>query len=150
MRNYGNLLLTKKIFFVGRAGQESLVNVSPKGMDSLRILNENQLIWLNLTGIGNETADHVLEQPRMTLMFCEFEGKSLILRVYGKAKAVHPRDEEWSEWLARFPKYPGSRQIFLLDIDSVQTSCGFAVPNYRHQEDRDDLIYWTEKMVKRA
>ena len=139
-------IANQKIFFVGTAGQESRVNVSPKGMDSLRILNPNQLIWLNLTGSGNETAAHVLEQPRMTLMFCAFEGKPLILRVYGKAKTVHPRDEEWTEWIDQFPKYPGSRQIFLLDIDSVQTSCGFSVPNYQHQEDRGDLIYWTEKI----
>jgi len=139
-------ITNQKIFFVGTAGQESRVNVSPKGMDSLRVLNGNQLIWLNLTGSGNETAAHVLEQPRMTLMFCAFEGNPLILRVYGKAKAVHPRDEEWAEWIARFPKYPGARQIFLLDIDSAQTSCGFAVPNYQHQEDRGDLVSWAEKM----
>jgi hypothetical protein len=138
-------ITSQKIFFVGTASQESRVNVSPKGMESLRILNVNQLIWLNLTGSGNETAAHVLEQPRMTVMFCAFEGKPLILRVYGKAKAIHPRDEEWPEWIARFPKYPGSRQIFLLDIDSAQTSCGFGVPNYQHQEDRDELVNWAEK-----
>ena len=136
----------QKIFFVGTAASEGRVNVSPKGMDSLRILNENQLIWLNLTGSGNETAAHVLEQPRMTLMFCALEGKPLILRVYGKAKAVHPRDKEWAEWITLFPDYPGARQIFLLDIDLAQTSCGFAVPNYQYQEDRGDLVYWTDKI----
>jgi len=127
---------SQKIFFVGTAPVEGRVNVSPKGMDSLRILNSSQLIWLNLTGSGNETAAHVLEQPRMTLMFCSFEGKPLILRVYGKARAIHARDEEWAEWSALFPEYPGARQIFLLDVDSAQTSCGFAVPNYQYQEDR--------------
>ena len=137
---------SQKIFFVGTAPVEGRVNVSPKGMDSLRILNTGQLIWLNLTGSGNETAAHVLEQPRMTLMFCSFEGKPLILRVYGKARAIHARDEEWAEWSALFPDYPGARQIFLLDIDSALTSCGFAVPNYQYQEDRDKLIDWTEKI----
>ena len=136
----------QKIFFVGTAAPESRVNVSPKGMDSLRILNKNQLIWLNLTGSGNETAAHILEQPRMTLMFCSFEGKPLILRVYGKSRAIHPRDEEWNEWIALFPEYPGSRQIFLLEVDEAQTSCGFAVPNYQYQEDRGDLVYWTDKI----
>lgn len=136
----------QKIFFVGTAGQESRVNVSPKGMDSLRILNSNQLIWLNLTGSGNETAAHILEQPRMTLMFCAFEGSPWILRVYGKARAIHPRDEEWEQHISRFPEYPGSRQIFFLDVESAQTSCGFAVPNYQYQEDRGDLVYWTEKI----
>jgi hypothetical protein len=135
----------QKIFFVGTAGQEGRVNVSPKGMDSLRVLNANRLIWLNLTGSGNETAAHVLEQLRMTLMFCAFEGSPLILRVYGKAKAIHLRDEDWAEYISRFPEYPGSRQIFLLDIESAQTSCGFAVPNYQYQEDREDLVNWAEK-----
>lgn len=136
----------QKMFFVGTAAPEGRINVSPKGMDSLKILNANQLIWLNLTGSGNETAAHLLEQSRMTLMFCSFEGKPWILRVYGKARAVHPRDEEWAKWIKLFPEYPGSRQIFLLDVDSAQTSCGFAVPNYQYQEDRGDLIYWTEKI----
>lgn len=136
----------QKIFFVGTAAHEGRVNLSPKGLDSLKILNPNQLIWLNLTGSGNETAAHILEQPRMTLMFCSFEGKPLILRVYGQARAVHPRDEEWGGWIGLFPEYPGMRQIFLLDIDSAQTSCGFAVPNYQYQEDRGDLIHWTDKI----
>ncbi len=136
----------QKIFFVGTADTDGRVNVSPKGMDSLKILNTNQLIWLNLTGSGNETAAHVLEQPRMTLMFCSFEGKPLILRVYGKARAIHPRDEEWTNWITLFPEYPGSRQLFLVDIDSVQTSCGFAVPSFHYQGDREDLVYWTNKI----
>lgn len=136
----------QKIFFVATAGNEGRVNLSPKGMDSLRILNSNQLVWLNLTGSGNETAAHVLEQPRMTLMFCSFEGSPLILRVYGNARAIHPRDEEWAEHISRFPEYPGSRQIFLLDVESAQTSCGFAVPNYHHQKDREDLINWAEQI----
>jgi len=131
---------------VGTAGNEGRVNLSPKGMDSLRILNDHQVIWLNLTGSGNETAAHLLEQSRMTLMFCAFEGNPLILRIYGKARAIHPRDAEWEEQITLFPKYPGSRQIFLLDIDSVQTSCGFAVPNYSYKEDREELINWSEKL----
>ena len=136
----------QKLFFVGTAGSEGRVNVSPKGMDSLRILDANRLIWLNLTGSGNETAAHVLEDPRMTLMFCSFEGSPLILRVYGKARAIHPRDGEWVEYISRFPDFPGSRQMFLLDIESAQTSCGFAVPNFQYQGDREDLVYWTEKI----
>ena len=111
----------QKIFFVGTAAPEGRINLSPKDMDSLRILNANQLIWLNLTGSGNETAAHVLEQPRMTLMFCSFEGKPLIIRVYGKARAIHPREDEWAGWIPLFPEYLGTRQIFLLDVESAQT-----------------------------
>jgi len=136
----------QKIFFVATAGKEGRVNLSPKGMDSLRILNSNQLLWLSLTGSGNETAAHLLEIPRMTLMFCSFEGSPLILRVYGKARAIHPRDKEWAEHISRFPEFPGSRQIFILDVESAQTSCGFAVPNYQYQEDRGELVNWSEKI----
>jgi len=137
---------SQKIFFVGTAGTEGRVNVSPKGMDSLRVLNDRQLLWLNLTGSGNETAAHLLDLDRMTLMFCAFEGSPWILRAYGNAKAYHPRDAEWNEWIAKFPEYPGARQIFLLNVDLVQTSCGFAVPNYEYKEDRDDLVKWTSKI----
>ncbi len=136
----------QKIFFVATAGNEGRVNLSPKGMDSLRILTSNQLIWLNLSGSGNETAAHILENPRMTLMFCAFEGSPMILRVYGNARAIHSRDEEWGKYINLFPEYPGSRQIFLLDIESAQTSCGFAVPRYQYQEDREDLVDWAEKI----
>jgi len=136
----------QKIFFVGTAAPEGRINLSPKGMDSLRILNTNQLIWLNLTGSGNETAAHVLEQPRMTIMFCGFEGKPQIVRVYGNARAIHPRDDEWAGWIKLFPEYPGARQIFLLDVDLAQTSCGFSVPNYQYQEDRSELVDWTKKI----
>jgi hypothetical protein len=134
----------QKIFFVGTAAGEGTVNVSPKGMDSLRVLNPKQLLWLNLTGSGNETAAHILNQSRMTIMFCAMEGKPLILRVYGKARAVHARDKEWSEWIKMFPEYPGARQIFLLDIDRAQTSCGYAVPNYKYEDDRQALVGWAK------
>jgi hypothetical protein len=135
----------QKIFFVGTAAAESTINVSPKGMDSLRIVDSKQLAWLNLTGSGNETAAHLIEIPRMTLMFCAFEGNPLILRVYGTARAIHSQDEEWSQWISRFPALPGARQIFLLDIDKVQTSCGFAVPHLQYNGDRDELSNWSEK-----
>lgn len=135
----------QKVFFVGTAAPEGAINVSPKGMDSLRIVDSKQLAWLNLTGSGNETAAHLIELSRMTLMFCAFEGNPLILRVYGTAKAIHPQDEEWSAWISRFPALPGARQIFLLDIDKVQTSCGFGVPQLQYSEDRDELRRWAEK-----
>jgi predicted pyridoxine 5'-phosphate oxidase superfamily flavin-nucleotide-binding protein len=135
----------QKVFFVGTATAEGAVNVSPKGMDSLRIVDSKQLAWLNLTGSGNETAAHLIESPRMTLMFCAFEGNPIILRIYGTARAIHSQDGEWSKWIPRFPALPGARQIFLLDIDKVQTSCGFAVPQLQYTGDRDELRNWAEK-----
>jgi hypothetical protein len=133
------------LFFVGTAGVDGRVNISPKGMDSLRVIDSDKIAWLNLTGSGNETAAHVLECQRMTLMFCAFEGKPQILRIYGKATAIHPRDEEWETMLKLFPAIPGTRQIFSLDIESVATSCGFSVPLYEHAGERDVLVPWAEK-----
>jgi hypothetical protein len=135
----------QKIYFVGTAGCEGRVNVSPKGMDSLRILDEHTVRWLNLTGSGNETAAHVLENQRMTIMFCAFDEKPMILRLYGKAKTVHTTDEEWPQWAADFPEFPGARQIFELHIDLVQTSCGFAVPFFDYKNERAQLNQWAEK-----
>lgn len=124
------------LFFVATADTSGRVNLSPKGADTLRILSDNRVLWLNLTGSGNETAAHVQATGRMTLMFCAFEGDALILRVYGKARVLHPRDADWDELAARFEDIPGSRQVFDLNIDLVQTSCGTGVPLMQFQDQR--------------
>jgi hypothetical protein len=108
----------------------------PKGLDSLRVLSETKIIWLNLSGSGNETAAHVRETPRMTLMFCAFEGDAMILRVHGKANVVHPFDQAWEEFAKNFPAMASSRQIFELEIDLVQTSCGTGVPLMEFKAER--------------
>lgn len=133
----------QKLFFVGTARSDGRVNVSPKGMDSLRVIDQNKVIWLNLTGSGNETAAHLLENDRMTIMFCSFDEKPLILRLYGKAKIYHPRDARFEELLPYFDIKRGARQIIELDIDLVQTSCGFAVPIMDFVEERSTLDKWT-------
>jgi hypothetical protein len=123
-----NFIKAQPMFFVGTAAADGRVNISPKGLDSLRVLSETKVLWLNLSGSGNETAAHVRELPRMTLMFCAISGEAMILRVYGTAKVSHPADEGWDQLIAQFPTMAGSRQIFELDIDLVQTSCGTGVP----------------------
>jgi hypothetical protein len=135
----------QQMYFVATAGAEGRVNVSPKGMDSLRIIDDHTVRWLNVTGSGNETAAHVKENGRMTVMFCAFEGKPLILRLYGMARAIHPRDAAWGDYYAAFPPLPGARQIFELSIDLVQTSCGMGVPLYDFRQQRDQLNQWAEK-----
>lgn len=132
----------QKLFFVATAMAGGRVNVSPKGMDSLRILSSRRVIWLNLTGSGNETAAHVQQDARMTLMFCAFDGPPLILRVYGNARVVHKNAAAWAELFRHFDPVPGARQIFELDVDLVQTSCGMAVPFYEYRGDRDALRDW--------
>ncbi|MEP4484643.1 pyridoxamine 5'-phosphate oxidase family protein [Marinobacter alexandrii] len=134
----------QKIYFVGTAIAEGRVNISPKGMNSLRVLNNNRVIWLNVTGSGNETAAHVQENPRMTIMFTALEGSPMILRLYGQARAIHRLDPEWSELYAHFEPEPGARQIYDLSIDLVQTSCGMAVPLYDYKEDRQQLSVWAQ------
>ena len=135
----------QKIFFVGTATADSRVNVSPKGMDTLRVLDDQRVVWLNVTGSSNETAAHVQLDPRMTLMFCAFEGPPLILRLYGRARVVHIKDAEWAELSALFPPLPGARQIFDLAIELVQTSCGAGVPHYQYLDDRQELNEWSLK-----
>jgi hypothetical protein len=112
------------MFFVGTAAESGRVNVSPKGMDTLRVLGPNKIIWLNLTGSGNETAAHVLRNNRMTIMFCSIEQKPMILQLYGTAKIYHPRDEFFQAYIDHFPPMAGSRQIIAMDVDLVQSSCG--------------------------
>lgn len=133
------------IFFVATAPEEGRINLSPKGMDSFRVLSPTQIVWLNLTGSGNETAAHLLVNARMTIMFCAFEGKPLILRLYGQAKAYHERDAEYQAHIGWFDADAGARQIIVLEIESVQTSCGYAVPLMEFQEERTILSQWATK-----
>lgn len=132
----------QKLFFVATAASDGRVNLSPKGMDSLRIINNQRVIWLNVTGSGNETSAHIQQNPRMTVMFCAFDGPPLILRLYGKAKVIHPSSPEWDEWFSLFTPLPGARQIFDLEIDLVQASCGMAVPYYNYVGERELLNDW--------
>jgi len=133
------------LFFVGTATEDSRVNISPKGMDSLRVMNDRRIIWLNVTGSGNETAAHVQQNPRMTLMFAAFTGKPMILRVYGTARVIHHNDPDWQSLYSLFDPLPGARQVFDLDIELVQTSCGMAVPLFDFAGDREQLNNWAEK-----
>jgi len=138
------------IFFVGTAGAEGFVNVSPKGMDSFRVIDGNKVLWLNLTGSGNETAAHVLENKRMTVMFCSFEKEPLIMRIYGNANVIHPRDAGWNERIGLFPDYTGARQLFELNIALVQTSCGYAVPYYELKGERPTLTKWANNRGRKG
>ncbi|KRE38650.1 pyridoxamine 5'-phosphate oxidase [Janibacter sp. Soil728] len=139
------VLEEQAMFFVATAAADGRVNVSPKGLDSLRVLSPNRVVWLNGTGSGNESAAHVLSNPRMTLMFCSFVREPLILRLYGAARAVHEGDPDWNRLLDLFPPMLGARTIFDVDIDLVQTSCGYGVPLYELEGQRDLMPRWAEK-----
>ncbi|MGA8047933.1 MAG: pyridoxamine 5'-phosphate oxidase family protein [Dermatophilaceae bacterium] len=136
---------SQHVFFVATAARDGRVNVSPKGLDTLRVLAPDRVVWLNLTGSGNETAAHVLDSGRMTLMFCSFGPKPLILRVYGTATTRHEGDDQWDELAPLFPQLPGSRNIFDVSVDLVQTSCGFGVPQMELVEERDTMTVGLER-----
>ncbi|WP_424932096.1 pyridoxamine 5'-phosphate oxidase family protein [Amaricoccus macauensis] len=142
--DHTRFIAEQHIFFVATAAPTGRVNLSPKGRDAMRVLGPNRLVWLNLTGSGNETAAHLLESPRMTVMWCSFTTRPLILRAYGTARTIHNGAEDWEALYAHFPDQPGARQIYDLTVDLVQTSCGYAVPFMDYQEPRDTLQTWAE------
>lgn len=135
----------QKIFFVATAAREGSVNLSPKGQSSLAVRDPQRILWLNFTGSGNETAAHLLDTNRITLMWCAFEGPPLILRVYGRARAIHPDHPEWSDCAAVIPAPTGARQYFDVAIDRVLTSCGYGVPLYAFEGERSAMTRWAEK-----
>lgn len=132
------------MFFSGSAAPDGRVNISPKGMDSLRVLEPNRILWMNLTGSGNETAGHLAEHPRMTLMWCSFTTRPMILRCYGTARTVHADDADWAEMTAPFPAHRSARQVFDMTVEMVQTSCGYAVPFMDYRADRDTMQKWVD------
>lgn len=136
------------IYFVGTAAPEGRVNLSPKGGDSLRVLSPSRILWRNLTGSGNETAGHLLQQNRMTLMWCSFTTRPLILRAYGQAHTIHADDPDFATLDAHFAPHVGARQIYDMQIDLVQTSCGWAVPVMEFQSEREVLDKWSETRGK--
>jgi hypothetical protein len=132
------------LFFVATAPLQASghINLSPKGLDAFRILSPKQVAYMDLTGSGNETSAHLLENGRITFMFCAFEGAPSIVRLYGTGRVVLPEHEEWSALQAHFTLVEGIRQIVLADVEFVQTSCGFGVPMYEFQEHRKALTHW--------
>ena len=130
------------LFFVATAGRDGRVNVSPKGMDTLRIVSDNRIVWLNLSGSGNETAAHIRDVNRMTLMFCAFEGRPLIVRVHGTGEVVEANHEKFASLSAHFDDYPGVRSIIVVRASRISDSCGYGVPLYEHKGERDQLQRW--------
>ncbi|MFK8059908.1 MAG: pyridoxamine 5'-phosphate oxidase family protein [Polaribacter sp.] len=138
----------QKIFFVATAPNSGRINLSPKGMDSFRVLNENRVLWLNVTGSGNETAAHLAENERITIMFCSFEKAPNILRLYGKGTEIKPNDKDWNDVISLFPETPGTRQIFDITVESAQTSCGMSIPFFEFKGERNDLNNWATEQGK--
>jgi hypothetical protein len=136
------------VFFTATAAAGAHINLSPKDAKALRVLDERTVCYLDLTGSGNETAAHLLADGRMTIMFCAFAGPPMILRLYGRGRTLARGGTDYGRFLAEAyagAEPAGARQIIALDVDRVQTSCGYGVPFYDYQGERDGLTAWAEK-----
>ena len=132
------------MFFIATAPKNGRINLSPKGMDTFRVISPNLVGYLDLTGSGNETAAHIKDDGRVTIMFNSFGAVPLILRLYGTGRVALKGSEDWSAYIDLFTDIPGARQIILLDVSSVQTSCGYAVPVMDLKEERQTLVKFAE------
>ncbi len=153
------MIAKQPVFFVATAAPGARINLSPKGLDCFRVLGPGQVAWLDLGGSGNETNAHLLADGRITIMFCNWEQPALILRIYGRGRPVLPADAEFAELAAHFTVLPGTRQIFDVAVESVQTSCGWGVPLMAFERPRATLVKyhaqadpekWAAKMSKRT
>jgi len=156
------MIAAQPVFFVASAAAEGRINLSPKGYDAFRVLSPTRVAYLDLGGSGNETHAHLAaeqaDQGRITLMFCNFQQPALILRIYGRGRAVLPQDAAWEGLAAHFTLMPGTRQIFDIAVESVQSSCGWGVPFMTLESERDTLkkahrqsdpAAWEAKMAQR-
>ncbi|MEO1591849.1 MAG: pyridoxamine 5'-phosphate oxidase family protein [Cyanobacteria bacterium J06632_22] len=140
-------ITAQHLFFVASAplSADGHINLSPKGLDTFRILSPQRVAYLDLTGSGNETSAHLKENGRLTFLFCAFTGKPQILRLYGRGHTVLPEYAEWNGLSQHFTMLPGSRQIIVADLERVQTSCGFGIPEYDYRGQRPTLPDWAEQ-----
>jgi len=140
-------ILKQKLFFTASAplSADGHVNLSPKGMDCFRVLSESRVAYMDIVGSGNETSAHILENGRLTIMFCAFEGPPNILRLYGTGYTVLPGHSKWQDLAPHFNLQLATRQIIVSEVHKVQTSCGFSVPYYDYAGERDHAQKWAEK-----
>ncbi len=149
----------QSVFFVATAAEDARINLSPKGLDSFRVLSPDRVAWLDLGGSGNETHAHLVADGRITIMFCNFHSPANILRIYGRGRPVLPQDLDWKDLADNFTLLPGTRQIFDIEVQSVQTSCGWGVPHMQLERERATLVKyhaqadpdkWLAKVGKRT
>jgi len=133
------MIAAQPVFFVATAAADGRINLSPKGYDAFRVLSPTRVAYLDLGGSGNETHAHLTADGRITVMFCNFQQPALILRIYGRGRAVLPQDAGWEALAAQFTLLPGTRQIFEIAVESVQSSCGWGVPFMTLEGERDTL-----------
>lgn len=143
---HAKFITRQRMFFVATAplAQDGHVNLSPKGSDSFAVLAPDKVAYMDLIGSGNETSAHLLENSRITFMFCAYDGAPNILRLYGRGYTVLPESPDWPELAKHFDMQINTRQIIVADIHQVQTSCGYSVPLYDYAGERDQMQLWAE------
>jgi hypothetical protein len=135
-----DFIARQSVFFVATAAASGRVNLSPKGMDTFRVLGPNRVAYLDLGGSGNETQAHLAVDGRITIMFCAFDNPARILRLYGRGAAILPQDGDFAALAAHFQRLPGVRQVFDIAIESTMTSCGWGVPRMTLENERETLF----------
>jgi len=134
------MIAAQPVFFVATAADGARINLSPKGYDAFRVLSPTRVAYLDLGGSGNETNAHLLADGRITIMFCNFQNPALILRIYGRGEPMLPWENGWDALAAHFTMLPGTRQIFDIAVESVQTSCGWGVPEMELKRESPTLL----------
>ena len=145
-----DFIAQQPMFFTASASAQGRINLSPKGIDTFRVIDETSVGYLDFIGSGNETAAHIQHDGRLTIMFCSFGEKPLILRLYGQGEVVRPGTDRFSLLSGLFDLRTGVRQIIVLNIESLQTSCGFGVPEMSLIRQREALHEWCEKKGSQA
>ena len=143
--DHRTFIAKQPVFFIATAAADARINLSPKGMDAFRVLDDKRVGYLDVGGSGNETHAHLTADGRATIMFCAFDRAALILRIYGHGRAILPQDARWAELAPHFTLLPGTRQIFEFDVDSVQTSCGWGVPLMTFERESQTLKKYASK-----
>ena len=136
----------QQMFFVATApaSGDGLINLSPKGLDSLRILDDHTVVYADLTGSEVETIAHLKENGRIVLMFCAFEGAPKTVRLYGRGEVIEPENDEFQQFRSRFPEYVGLRSFIRIHCHRISDSCGWSVPLYEFKGQRSQLLAWAE------
>ena len=137
----------QRLFFVATSPADPAghVNLSPKGLDSFRVLDPRTVAWLDLTGSGVETIAHLRENGRITILFCALSGAPRILRLFGRGTAVLPGDDDFAALAGRFSPIPGVRSIVRVAVERIADSCGYGVPRYEYRDERTQLVEWSER-----
>lgn len=142
-----NMILAQRVFFVATAplASEGNLNLSPKGLDSFRILGPRTVAYLDVVGSGVETIAHLKENGRIVLMFCAFDGPPKIVRLHGQGRVVEPHSGEFPDLAAQFPKYESTRSIIVVEVTRISHSCGFGVPLMKYEGERGQHFSWAQK-----